>query len=104
MADRKCSFCDYAICDDFGYSNYTVEGTTVHCSLSLNPSGEFDRWYGTDVRDIYAADCARFSNGDGPANVDCDREDVRGDPKDPKSWATYATSKVSAEKLVEILT
>ena len=101
---KKCSECDYAICADYGYSNYTVEGTTVYCSLKLNPHGEFDQWYGEDFRGKYAESCDEYSNTEGPSFVDCDREDVRGEYADPNSWVEYATAKVPAEKLVEILT
>ena len=34
---RSCNQCKYAIMQDFGYSNYTVEGTTFYCFLKKHP-------------------------------------------------------------------
>jgi len=101
---KKCSNCDYAICEDHGYSNYTVEGTTVYCSLNLHPESGFDRWYGEDARDKYAEHCNMFCEEHGPAAIDVDEECRIGDRKDPNSWLKYETPKISAQKLVEIIT
>lgn len=100
----KCSECNFAILADHGWSNWTVEGTTVHCSLNLHPGGEFDRWYGEDSRDLFAEKCEAFLNSVGPAEVDCDRESVGEDERDAASWAEYATKYVSAETLRDTLT
>ena len=100
---KKCSHCDYAICEDYGYSNYTVEGTSIHCSLGLNPHGSFDRWYGEDDRDTFANFCDKHHMEFGPVDIDVDKEGLGGDRSDPNSWAAYATGKVPAEKLIEIL-
>jgi hypothetical protein len=51
--------CKFAIHEDFGYSNYTVEGTTFHCAKKLNP----------------AKGCIGFEEGEGP-KIDVEREDV----------------------------
>lgn len=58
---------------DFGYSNYTVEGTTVECLLGKLPEAPFDRWYGEDERLAFAEQCKAFNLGD-PVEIDCDRE------------------------------
>lgn len=102
---KKCSECDFAILDDYGYSNYTTEGTTVHCSKALHPDGDFDRYYGEDKRDSFAETCSAFSSEVGPVEVDCDREDLRRGSKDgsPECFGAYATSKVSAQKISDIL-
>jgi hypothetical protein len=67
--------CKFAIHEDFGYSNYTVEGTTFHCAKKLNPNGEFDEFYGSDKRMEYAKECEGFEEGEGP-KIDVDREDI----------------------------
>lgn len=102
---KKCSNCNFAILQDFGYSNWTVEGTEVYCSKNLNPNGQFDRWYGEDERDLFAEKCSQFADSEGPACVDCDREDIPYNSKqsDAPSWSEYATNYVSAETLRDIL-
>jgi len=73
MADRTCDNCRFALMDDYGYSNYTVEGTDFTCLKGLHPAGTFDRFYGEDERFRYAAHCAGYSKGD-HVWIDCDRE------------------------------
>jgi len=67
----KCTDCKYCIEEDFGYSNYTVEGTTVDCLLKLNPDFPKDRWYGEELALNFASKCKRFTAGDA-VSVDCD--------------------------------
>ena len=71
---RKCNSCKYAIEVDYGYSNYTVEGTTVDCLLHLNPKFPEDRFYGLEPYLLFANECKSFSKGD-PVGIDCDQED-----------------------------
>ena len=52
---RTCEGCKFGCLFDFGYSNYTVEGTEFFCAKSLHPDGHFDRFYGEDKRLEYAA-------------------------------------------------
>ena len=73
--EKKCSNCDFCVLQDFGYSNYTVEGTEVYCSNGLNPAAPFDRWYGADSRDEFAKTCSAFQHTVGPVSIDCDFED-----------------------------
>lgn len=68
-----CNDCKYAIFEDYGYSNYTTEGTTFSCSKKLNPNGEFDRWYGKDDGLKFAAQCPGFVAGEA-VKMDCDHE------------------------------
>lgn len=73
MTDRTCMDCRFAVHEDFGYSNYTVEGTTFHCAKKLHPDGEFDEFYATDKRLKHAAKCDAFEEGEG-VWMDVDRE------------------------------
>lgn len=47
---KKCDECKFAELRDYGYSEYTVEGTEVLCLLDLNPDLPCDRWYGEDKK------------------------------------------------------
>ena len=95
---RKCSECDFAILADFGYSNYTVEGTTVYCSKHLHPDGEFDHWYGESEKDLFANKCSEFSSIEGPVMVDVEGEEI-----DAGSWEAYATACVPADVIKDLL-
>lgn len=70
---KKCSNCVWCIQEDFGYSNYTVEGTQLYCFQEKNPLMPFDRWYGEDERDRFAENCDMFEEGCG-VYIDVDRE------------------------------
>lgn len=63
--DRNCGNCKFAVHEDFGYSNYTTEGTTFHCGKKLHPDGEFDEFYGEDKRLKFAEQCQGFEAGEG---------------------------------------
>lgn len=96
---KSCNECAYAILDDFGYSNYTVEGTTFHCGLKLHPDDGFDRFYGEEVRLKFAEGCEGYKEGHG-AEIDVDREGVKYDaPTIEEKWSVYVTNDVTAEML-----
>lgn len=65
---KLCTDCRYCLLQKEGYSNYTVEGETVHCLLEKQEP--FDRWYGEDERLRFAETCDTFSLGE------CLEEDV----------------------------
>jgi hypothetical protein len=69
MIKSTCSNCEYAIFHDYGYSNYTVEGTTFYCAINKHPDGAFDRWYGESERLQFAEECDSFTEGD-PIELD----------------------------------
>lgn len=71
----KCTNCKYCVEEDYGYSNYTVEGTTVDCLLGLNPKFPEDRFWGEEPALKYAEQCKRFTKGTS-VSIDCDREDL----------------------------
>lgn len=58
-----CENCRFAILHDYGYSNYTVEGTEFSCAIDAHPEGSFDRFYGVDERLGYAERCGDFVAG-----------------------------------------
>jgi len=58
-----CTDCKYCVEQDYGYSNYTVEGTEVDCLLNLNPKFPIDRWYGKEPSLEYAGSCTKYTEG-----------------------------------------
>lgn len=111
---KRCSECSYCINVEFGYSNYTVEGVNVYCSLGLNPETGFDRWYGEDKRDTFASTCPKFDSTHGPVVIDVDREQMSRLPKElgqywsewkkgPDKWEHYETPFISRHKIEEIV-
>lgn len=102
---KKCSTCDYCVLVDDGYSNYTVMGTTAHCSLGLNPNGSFDLWYGKDKRDTYAEECEKYRSTVGPVEIDVDREcipyDVRIPEMTTEQWDNYFGNGVVNPEFIE---
>lgn len=72
----KCDECKWCLLEDYGCSNYTTEGTYVHCLKKLHPESGFDRWYGDDKRLEFAATCEGFTIGE-PVTVDVDREELK---------------------------
>lgn len=70
-----CNECRYALFQDEGYSNYTVEGTVFYCLKKAHPADGFDRWYGEDKRLNHAQECTEFSKGD-PVCMDVDGDDA----------------------------
>lgn len=83
---RSCETCRYCLLEDWGYSNYTVEGTNVHCLKKIHPESGFDRWYGVDKRLAFAETCPQYVKGEALA-LDCDRE-VLKDYRGPVSQMT----------------
>ena len=69
MADEKkktCLDCKFSLSEDFGYSNYTTEGTTFSCLKGLHPEKDgFDEFYGEDKRLEFAQECPGFAAGSG---------------------------------------
>lgn len=73
---ESCEKCKYCLRVDEGYSNWTVEGTTAHCLLGLNPGMPKDMYYGEEPVLKFADTCNGFAPGDGP-HIDVDREDLK---------------------------
>ncbi|MCP4392655.1 MAG: hypothetical protein GY804_00010 [Alphaproteobacteria bacterium] len=85
MEESKCTDCKYCVEEDYGSSNYTVEGTDVDCLLGLNPSLPEDRFWGEEPVLTFAETCEKFEAGVG-VDIDCDREDLTNSD-DPLSSA-----------------
>jgi hypothetical protein len=77
-AMHKCTDCRYCVTKDEGYSNYTVEGTTVDCMLMLNPGFPKDNFYGEEDFLLHANKCSLFSKGEHP-HVDVEEEEFDAD-------------------------
>ena len=71
---KKCTDCKYCLQEDFGYSNYTVEGCEVNCLLKKNPHFPADRFYKEEPALSFAEKCDNFIYGD-PVCVDVDHEE-----------------------------
>lgn len=93
---KRCMNCRWAMFQDHGYSNWTVESTELHCMLSLNPNLPADysytssAWGGLPAKSYneinsFAEECKAHEFGD-PPSLDVDREDVK--EKTPISWVS----------------
>jgi hypothetical protein len=92
---RTCMTCKYAVHQDFGYSNYTVEGTTFSCAKNLHPAGSFDEFYGEDNRLEHGKDCVGWVHGDGVA-MDVDHEsECDLTPEEREVWEMFLASEAS---------
>ena len=70
----KCTECKYCVEEEYGYSNWTVEGVEVDCLLGKHPKFPVDRFYGEEEDLLFASKCKKFIRG-GSTEIDCDRED-----------------------------
>ena len=69
----KCVECKFCKLEDYGYSNYTVEGTNADCILNLNPEFPIDNWYGKATAHDFANVCPHYAKGE-PVEVDVDHD------------------------------
>jgi|ERR1035437_27739 hypothetical protein len=91
---RSCSDCKFCVYQDYGYSNYTVEGTNIYCL-----AGKFD-----DVEDSYdgndlfgqATDCEFYNQGE-PWKLDVDGEE--GKPSD--EWVKLELRDIKIINIIE---
>ena len=82
---KNCKDCRFSIMQDFGYSNYTVEGTTFYCGLNVHPNNGFDHFYGEDERLNYADQCSNYDEGCG-INLDVEGDYERNASPEEKSF------------------
>ena len=75
LKKKTCDRCMFAFLVDYGYSNYTVEGTNFYCGINKHPDGPFDQFYGGDKRLGYASDCQYFAKGHA-VKMDVDRDNL----------------------------
>lgn len=71
---RNCGDCKFSVRQDYGYSNWTVEGTNFSCLKDLHPDREFDFFYGEPDQLKYASSCQSYVFGAG-LSIDCDNDD-----------------------------
>ena len=69
----KCDECKWCVLEDYGYSNYTVEGTGADCLLDLNPDLPADHRWGEASALAFANVCPRFKEGN-PLLVDVETD------------------------------
>lgn len=83
---RRCTDCGWHMAIQYGYSNWTVEGSYIHCRRDLLPATGIDDWYGEDKQlGIIATACPDFCPGAG-GTVDVDREDIEDLTPEQRSW------------------
>lgn len=82
MSQPSCATCILCLRDDYGYSNWTVDGTTLACLAGLNAAlgGQEDPWNEEDTAALapildVALTCPRFRFG-APATLDVERENI----------------------------
>jgi hypothetical protein len=81
----------FAFMVDYGYSNYTTEGTYFYCGLNKHPNGPFDRGWKSDPRLSYALDCEYFAGGK-PVEMDVERDNAHEQSMNPAQlilWRSY---------------
>lgn len=71
---KTCEDCKFALFQDYGYSNYTVEGITFYCLQNVNPKAPSDRFYGKNPVLDFAENCEKYLKGE-PIWIDVDCED-----------------------------
>lgn len=71
----SCTQCKFAIWEDYGYSNWTVEGTDFTCAKGAHPDGTFDRFYKVNTKLAYGKDCPKYEEGE-PISMDVEHENV----------------------------
>lgn len=99
---RNCSECAYCISVDEGYSNYTVEGRTNRCTLSLHPLEAYDAWYGVSVQGEYASKCDKFHRSADRVMIDVDLVDLVGE-NPITMFKNYETEYVTSEMIYKVL-
>lgn len=100
MANEKsCVGCKFLYTQDHGYSNYTVEETSVHCALNRNPNlseEELRPWDWNQGDDNWPATkdsrCERYATGD-QIHFDVDGEDtLESQTSDPELLEAFSPS------------
>ena len=69
----RCDECKFCVLEDYGYSNWTVEGTDARCVLNLNPRFPADHRWGHIPEAEFANECPRYCKGS-PVEIDVDQE------------------------------
>ena len=95
--------CRFCLIREYGYSNYTIEGSVFECLKNLHPNDGFDAWYGEDERLQYAKECVGFISGP-KVEIDCDQEGFNYEGKTPiDRWKSYLDYEdLTAPDVIEI--
>ncbi len=70
---KTCENCKFFVKKDYGYSNYTVEGTTGSCLAGKHPAAEFEVSYDSQPEYEVAKQCSYYNKGE-CWDLDCDGE------------------------------
>jgi len=81
-----CLTCENCLCVDHGYSNWTVEGTVMHCILNVHPDFPCDRWYGENPKSEFARNCEQYVRTDECPWLDVDGEQFEHLPDDHRAY------------------
>lgn len=93
---KSCITCKFFCVEDYGYSNYTVEGSTARCLLDKIDESEFDLHIGS-TNDIYdATNCHTYNVGE-YWHLDCDGED----PRPTTEWIKEELRNLNINKIIE---
>jgi hypothetical protein len=90
--ERVCTTCKFCLRADYGYSNWTVEGTSLGCLKGLNPAleGEDAPWREPSPKLVAALDVAQrcsWYRAGAPATLDVDQEGIPWDkPTTPQTF------------------
>jgi hypothetical protein len=83
--EKLCTLCKFCVEEDYGYSNWTMEGTSLDCLYGLNNplSGEeapssYRKDHGVEAAIRFAEECPVFTEGEGP-HRDVERETTAED-------------------------
>lgn len=100
---KSCNDCVFAVIVEQGYSNWTVEGSDMHCSKNFNPNGTYDNFYGTAVQNQFAEECSSYLEGD-CVTIDVDKDDMMRQSEDVNlKWSHYVSGFVTAAQIETIV-
>lgn len=72
---KNCADCKNCVMVDYGFSDWTVEGTDLICAKGAHPKMPFDRWYNENTLVTFAENCSEYVESDNVIhiNVEFDR-------------------------------
>ena len=62
METKKCSNCSFCLLKDYGYSNWTVDGTNSVCRRGKRPTFDVG-WNDDNENDLFAQECSEYFYG-----------------------------------------
>ena len=90
---RTCESCERYFSKDYGYSNYTVEGTEYGCYANY-----YETLEDNDVNKYCASNCPLYKKGEMWV-LDCDGEE----PEPTEDWYRQMNADIRTVKLVKLL-